>query len=481
MVIALLLAIAAVSGVQPAGAIAKGVKAKIAIVNGAPASTAQFPWQVAVQTSQHGFCGGEILNATTILTAAHCVVTVEGTTTPLPASALTITAGRDNFNVAPPTSAQSKPVASFRIHPYYNPQTGDDDVAVLTLASPLNLSGPNAKAIGMIAEGPTPAAGTPATVSGYGQSTVSTSGEADGALHQAAQTITNSDDAACAPSGSDSAVHVCAVTSAVGPCFGDSGGPLVTGSPAVLIGVVESTVTEDCSVAANRYANLAAPEIQEFVKGSSAPPVAPRGGGPSMIALWQVGQTATCSPGNWSGAPSFTYTFVGGGTAQSGPSATYALTAADLGHQISCVVQASNAGGSGLTRTQLSPVVQQAPPPPKVKPTVKIRTLKCKHRTCTLSFSFKDTTTTAPAKSTAALARKATKVCTRSKTTHKRSCRTRYGASQRLTVRASSKAGIYVATGRKIKLGRTQFRVSAVSAANGLRSKAATRIVSVRH
>jgi trypsin len=56
------------------------------IVGGSAASAGEFPFIVSLQRSGSHFCGGTLLNANTVLTAAHCAV---GQT----ASSLTIRAG----------------------------------------------------------------------------------------------------------------------------------------------------------------------------------------------------------------------------------------------------------------------------------------------------------------------------------------------------------------------------------------------------
>lgn len=58
---------AALPAPQPAG---DGVE----IVGGSAATTGQFPYQVALLQSGSLFCGGVLLNANTVLTAAHCSV-----------------------------------------------------------------------------------------------------------------------------------------------------------------------------------------------------------------------------------------------------------------------------------------------------------------------------------------------------------------------------------------------------------------------
>ena len=44
------------------------------IVGGAPSSSGHFPFIVSLQKSGSHFCGGSLLNANTVVTAAHCAV-----------------------------------------------------------------------------------------------------------------------------------------------------------------------------------------------------------------------------------------------------------------------------------------------------------------------------------------------------------------------------------------------------------------------
>lgn len=57
-----------------------------AIVGGVPATAGEFPFIVSLQTNGAHFCGGSLLDSTTVLTAAHCA---EGQTT----TGLTVRAG----------------------------------------------------------------------------------------------------------------------------------------------------------------------------------------------------------------------------------------------------------------------------------------------------------------------------------------------------------------------------------------------------
>jgi hypothetical protein len=111
---------------------------------------------------------------------------------------------------------------------------------------------------------------------------------------------------------------------------------------------------------------------QGFAKfsGGTPPPVAPANtGAPSITGTPAAGQTLSCSSGTWTGTDpiSYTYTWLRDGAAVAGPAAgsTYAVTAADEGHQIVCRVTAQNSGGSlSADSVAVSVPVPEPPPPP---------------------------------------------------------------------------------------------------------------------
>lgn len=124
------------------------------IVGGSLATAGQFPYQVALSMSDGAsswFCGGSIIDAYWILTAAHCT---QGwaTITNLShvyqifilcrAIKVDIKAGTLNVNKLDST-AQTRTVtkaADIKIHTEYNPSTLNHDISVIRLTTPLDLN-----------------------------------------------------------------------------------------------------------------------------------------------------------------------------------------------------------------------------------------------------------------------------------------------------------------------------------------------------
>jgi hypothetical protein len=403
------------TGAVPAGAASRtGPRAHAAVVGGTPIAIAQAPWTAFVTTPSlpsapaiTTVCTGEILDATHVLTAAHCAVD-PNTNVPIPVADLRVRAGISNFeHPAAGDQPQTALVAAVRIHPGYvqatNPQTPADDVAVLQLAAPLTLSaaaGTTAEAIALAAPGTALPAGTAVGISGYGLESAAANGSTalpDGSLNTLTMTLQFTP--SCDGAGT-TALVLCATAPGGSPCEGDSGGALVTPTaPPLLVGVMSLIGDSPPSAACQPgdpsvFSNVTAPEIQSFITGGDSPPQAPRGGTdirltipPSRSGAPEVGQVMTCSPGTWSGVPAFAFQFIADTTGlgglsgagvilQSGSSPTYTLAAADLGQRVYCVVQAANAGGTGTSVTADTPPIAPSsvvptPPRPIPKPVVR--------------------------------------------------------------------------------------------------------------
>ena len=93
--------------------------------------------------------------------------------------------------------------------------------------------------------------------------------------------------------------------------------------------------------------------------------------GPSVSGGTHVGQTLTATNGTWSGSPTFTYSWLRDGTAISPPqtASTYLLASPDATHSVSCLVTATNVGGSASQGSNAI-AVTVAPPINSVAPVV---------------------------------------------------------------------------------------------------------------
>jgi Trypsin len=361
------------------------IRAYAAIVGGAPISVAQAPWQVGMtarfttvsKSFESILCSGAIIDASHILTAAHCAF-IAPPNERIPPSDFTVYAGTSDLGTGE-GEEQQVPVSGVRVHPYYtyNPDSGrvaPDDVAVLELAEPLTL-GPTVSPIPLAPLGAYPAEGAAVNFTGFGEENPATR-ELSDKLNSIGMSIGASEQCG-GPHGEFDAVIVCASAPSGSPCSGDSGSALTTlGSPSSLVGVMNDDAVvagKDCTAGArSSFANVAAPEIQDFIDSSESPPLAPRGGGASCTALTPTaGSLMTCQAGTWSNQPTFIYTFIdspSGRIAQSGGSSEYKFSAADVGSAVYVRVQATNPGGTGVSQTSPLAVVAPGPVEPKPSP-----------------------------------------------------------------------------------------------------------------
>lgn len=199
------------------------------IVGGADADIAALPWQVAVMDGQYiQYCGGSIIAAQWVLTAAHCEVAVGDR----------IGAGHSKLSTMR-TTGQIRSVAQVITYPgFVSPEYGKD-IALLKLNAPLDLSGANAKAIPLATEADATyfATGSVATVSGWG--TLRSNGSSPNTL-QRVDVDVSSASAVRSAYGTLSSDQLGAARSGKDSCQGDSGGPFIVkknGTP-ILAGVV---------------------------------------------------------------------------------------------------------------------------------------------------------------------------------------------------------------------------------------------------
>ncbi|MEU9987416.1 serine protease [Streptomyces sp. NPDC007971] len=194
------------------------------IVGGTTTTTTAYPFMMQItDASGNQFCGGTLVAAKKVVTAAHCMV---GEST----GSVRVVGGRTYLNG---TNGTVSKVSKIWINPDYTDATNGDDVAVLTLSTAMSYT--PASFVSSSQTG-VYAAGTTARILGWG--TTSENGSSSNQLRTATVPIVA--DSSCKNSyGSDfvQSDMVCAGYTSGGTdtCQGDSGGPLLIGG--VLAGI----------------------------------------------------------------------------------------------------------------------------------------------------------------------------------------------------------------------------------------------------
>ncbi|MGW4514552.1 S1 family peptidase [Streptomyces sp. NPDC004393] len=194
------------------------------IVGGTTTTTTAYPFMMQItDASGNQFCGGTLVSAKKVVTAAHCMA---GETT----GSVRVVGGRTYLNG---TNGTVSKVSRIWVNPDYTNASNGDDVAVLTLSSSMPYT--TASYVSSSQTG-VYAAGTTARIVGWG--TTSESGNSSNQLRTATVPIVS--DSSCKSSyGSDyvQSDMVCAgyTSGGVDTCQGDSGGPLLIGG--VLAGI----------------------------------------------------------------------------------------------------------------------------------------------------------------------------------------------------------------------------------------------------
>ncbi|MFI6575918.1 S1 family peptidase [Nocardiopsis sp. NPDC050513] len=198
-----------------------------AVVGGVTANTAADRYVVDRMGTLLGpelgpFCGGTVLDAWTVLTAASCVVG-------LPESA-DLYFNRGDYDLSTEAETENEVVGVERAipHPRYAAHSGVNDIAVLKVAGPMGLADEGAwEHMWSLGDTSLERAGTPVVMYGWGA--VSSGGALPSVLRKA-ETRVASHDACEAGHGSpvtDDILCLAALDAQRGSCQGDEGGPVL--------------------------------------------------------------------------------------------------------------------------------------------------------------------------------------------------------------------------------------------------------------
>ena len=104
------------------------------IIGGENAQVNSWPWMISLRSNGDHLCGGSILNSQFILTAAHCLKALDSV------SSTSILAGSLTYEGSG-NDVQIRSVDRIIPHANYDPYTFSNDLGLLRLKTPLNLTG----------------------------------------------------------------------------------------------------------------------------------------------------------------------------------------------------------------------------------------------------------------------------------------------------------------------------------------------------
>ncbi|RZC39838.1 Trypsin domain containing protein [Asbolus verrucosus] len=225
------------------------------IVGGEDTSVLDIPYQISLRLQDYHFCGGAIISAIYIVTAAHCI-DVFAYRSP---EDLSIRAGSTFRSFG----GQVIPVKKIHQHPLFHKRKIDYDLSILELSSPLSIN-QYTKPIKLPHEGQKFYDGDLVHVSGWGVTREGHSSTAPETLQMTYLTLL--DHKICEKKyGRDFTPRmVCAISKGGrrDSCHGDSGGPLVAKN--VLVGVVSWGVGCALPSTPGIYTNV--PALRHFIR-----------------------------------------------------------------------------------------------------------------------------------------------------------------------------------------------------------------------
>lgn len=192
------------------------------IVGGVPSTPGAYPFMAAILDSSGDpttqFCGGSLIHANWVVSAAHCFREENGSNTP----AANVKVGLGLYQLSA-GGGQIFSVKRIIVHPNYNSTTSDYDMALL------ELNGTATEAPVTTYKGTSDLVGTDATAIGWGLTIPNDNNSNSDILRQVTIPVVSNTTCNVPYGGGITARMVCAGLSQGGKdtCQGDSGGPLV--------------------------------------------------------------------------------------------------------------------------------------------------------------------------------------------------------------------------------------------------------------
>jgi secreted trypsin-like serine protease len=106
------------------------------IVNGETAEIGAWGWTVSLEIEQRFLCGGSVISPSWVITAAHCMKDVI-------ASDINVYAGSNDLW----SGNQIRNGLRVIVHPNYDPNTLSNDIALIKLSSPLDVTNSSIRTI----------------------------------------------------------------------------------------------------------------------------------------------------------------------------------------------------------------------------------------------------------------------------------------------------------------------------------------------